>query len=483
MAPQKQIAPVKASHSRTLRVGLIQGGRIIEERLVRSLKNVSIGQSPRNSFVVSSASLPRQYEVFEHRSERTFLKFAAGMDGRVSVGGGVRTLTQIREGGAARRAGDWWVLPMDPTSRGKLVIGDVTLLFQFVPAPPVAPRAQLPATIRGTLAGRMDGMFSTVTGATFVLALIFGIYAEVTPKPKPTMSKKLKQLVQGEMKREHPKPEKPKTPMDVKTDDMGPKEPDAPVVATGPAGKGDKDKDKPKGSGKLAKGTDEYKAKMAELTTFSLNTGEDKMKSIAIAGKCSTPEECRNAIAGEDHLKSGVGVGDLDDRAKSSSAAGGQGVHGSGPSSGSGGQRGLVGGGGKGGKGVGVSGTGTDSGSHAMEPGMAAPPMISGMVTSFVPPPMIEGGAGAQIRAKIRARVYGLRSCYNRALIDNAKLQGSVKISFVIMPNGRLSNVNVESGMGGGIVSCVKGLVGNWALGNIPSQVFYQFSVNFTPGG
>ena len=54
------------------------------------------------------------------------------------------TLDKAREMGAAKKAGDWWHLPMDSQARGKLVIGDVTLLFQFVQAPPVVPRGTGP---------------------------------------------------------------------------------------------------------------------------------------------------------------------------------------------------------------------------------------------------------------------------------------------------------------------------------------------------
>ena len=145
------------------------------------------------------------------------------------------------------------------------------------------------------------------------------------------------------------------------------------------------------------------------------------------------------------------------------------------------GVRGLAGRRGKGG--LGVKGTGTGKGTTVMAMRPKKVVKIRGKLSSFVPPPKVGGTAGSRVRSKIRARVYGLRSCYNRALISNSRLQGSVKISFMIMPNGRVSNVNVVSGMGGSIVSCVKGKVRRWHLGKVPNQVFYgPFSVRFTPG-
>ena len=133
--------------------------------------------------------------------------------------------------------------------------------------------------------------------------------------------------------------------------------------------------------------------------------------------------------------------------------------------------------------GLGVKGTGTGRGSTApMGMRKKPPPMIKGRVSSFVPPPMVSGSAGARVRSKIRARVYGLRSCYNRALISNPKLQGSVRIGFMIMPNGRLSNISINSAMGGIVVNCIRGKVARWHLGSVPSQVFYTFTVRFSPG-
>jgi hypothetical protein len=396
----------------------------------------------------------------------------------------VRTLAQAREMGVAQKAGDWWHLPMDANARGKLVIGDVTLLFQFVQAPPVVPRARLPATIQGSIGSRMDPAFTMVLAGCVALAAGMWITFQVIPKPKNvTRSSRLRQLMKGEMKRAHPKPDKPKK-VKAATDGKEGKEGDkagevkAPVRKASGSGKGKAGKSK----GPLRKGSKEYKETLRELTDIDVASGDDKMKSIAIAGKCRTAAECAKAISGRDHLGKGGGFGDLDDRARSSSGSGGQGVGGGGPRSGSGGRRGLAGRRGSGG--VGVRGTGTGSGSTvtAMKPMRIA--MIRGMLSSFVPPPMVGGSAGSRVRAKIRARVYGLRRCYNQALINNPRLSGAVRIAFMIMPNGRVSNVSVVSGMGGSIVSCVKSKVRGWHLGKVPNQVFYgPFVVRFTPGG
>ncbi len=447
-------------------------------------RDISIGQGPRNTFVISSANLPRTYKVFHEDKSKYTLNFAAGMDGRVTIGGQVRTLAQAREMGAAKKSGDWWHLPMDGQARGKLVIGEVTLLFQFVQAPPSVPRARLPATIQGSIGSRMDPVFTMVLAGCVAMAAGLWITFQVIPKPKNvTRSSRLRQLVKSEMKRSHKKPDKPKKAKATKTTADEGKDGDKKGVTTKApvrkaSGAGNKGK-KPKGP--LKKGSKAYKETLRELTDIDVASGDDKMKSVAIAGKCRTAAECAKAISGRDHLGRGGGFGDLDDRAKSSSGSGGQGVGGGGPRSGSGGRRGLAGRRGKGG--VGVKGTGTGSGSTVMAMKPKKVVKIRGKLSSFVPPPMVGGSAGSRVRSKIRQRVYGLRRCYNRALINNPRLSGTVKISFMIMPNGRVSNVSVVSGMGGSLVSCVKGKVRRWHLGKVPNQVFYgPFVVRFSPG-
>ena len=47
--------------AKILRVGIIQGGKIVEERLMRRRERITIGQSPKNTFTSQSASCPTAY--------------------------------------------------------------------------------------------------------------------------------------------------------------------------------------------------------------------------------------------------------------------------------------------------------------------------------------------------------------------------------------------------------------------------------------
>ena len=64
-ARRSQLPASGLSKPKILRIGIIQGGRIVEERLVRKRENITIGQSAKNMFVVPSDALPRHWLLFE----------------------------------------------------------------------------------------------------------------------------------------------------------------------------------------------------------------------------------------------------------------------------------------------------------------------------------------------------------------------------------------------------------------------------------
>src|SRR5258706_16238820 len=100
--------PRDLSPLKILRIGIIQGGKIVEERLVRKRENVTIGQSAKNTFVVpASNALPRSFTLFELTPQGYVLNFADAMDGRVSLGDQVLALPALR-GGKAQKKGELW---------------------------------------------------------------------------------------------------------------------------------------------------------------------------------------------------------------------------------------------------------------------------------------------------------------------------------------------------------------------------------------
>ncbi|HET6613698.1 MAG TPA: AgmX/PglI C-terminal domain-containing protein [Kofleriaceae bacterium] len=157
---------------RILRIGLILGGKIIEERLVRSRETITVGQSSKNTFTVPVDKLPKSWPLFSAEDGGYVLRFTDAMDGRISSGGSVDTLAALKDKHATRRS-DHWAVKLPETARGKLILGEMTLLFQFVTAPPLQPRPRLPVAVRGTLADRIDDRLLVI------LAISIGLHFSV----------------------------------------------------------------------------------------------------------------------------------------------------------------------------------------------------------------------------------------------------------------------------------------------------------------
>jgi hypothetical protein len=149
-ARQAQPGSGSAPKLKILRIGIIQGGRIVEERLVRKRDDITIGQSAKNMFVVPSDALPRRWVLFQMHGNRYIAHFSDGMDARIAVGNEIISLAQLKQTGKIQKRGLSWVLPLDERSRGKITLADMTILFQFVTPPPPQPRPQLPASVRGS---------------------------------------------------------------------------------------------------------------------------------------------------------------------------------------------------------------------------------------------------------------------------------------------------------------------------------------------
>ena len=73
--------------TKILRVAIIQGGKIVEERHVRRPDSVSVGQDAKNTFVIPASNLPSSFPVFDFRGTHYYLLFTERMEGRVQLRG------------------------------------------------------------------------------------------------------------------------------------------------------------------------------------------------------------------------------------------------------------------------------------------------------------------------------------------------------------------------------------------------------------
>ncbi|MEM7433552.1 MAG: AgmX/PglI C-terminal domain-containing protein [Myxococcota bacterium] len=182
MTMAMQAVPGRKSGPKVLRIGLFRDKKIVEERIVRRRETVSIGTAAKNHLILKSGTLPpkleSRFELFQLVGDDYILNFTNDMRGKVALPGGVQRLEHLRETGAARDAGTHAQIKLAETSRGNIRIGDFTVFFEFVTAPPITPKPQLPAAVQRGFAKNIDWTFTT--WVIFSYMMFFGtiIYLE-----------------------------------------------------------------------------------------------------------------------------------------------------------------------------------------------------------------------------------------------------------------------------------------------------------------
>ncbi len=139
-APSTNHAP--HSHRRLLRVGIIHAKRIVEERLVSGTSAVTIGTSPRATFIVPWDDVPHRWRLFEQRGGRRYLRLGARMSARIAKASGGDVANFDGDAGADQP------IPLPDDARGKITVGGTTVLFQLLRPPAPQPRPRLPFSLQ-----------------------------------------------------------------------------------------------------------------------------------------------------------------------------------------------------------------------------------------------------------------------------------------------------------------------------------------------
>jgi outer membrane biosynthesis protein TonB len=464
-AQQRPNQNASSPRRRILRIGILLGGKIIEERLIREHSSVTIGQSAKNTFSVAIEQLPREWNLFSLHGDQYSLHFMAGMDGRLSDGGQVYTLDALKSH-RARQTGDGWVLPLSDQSRGKVSIGDLTLLFQFVTEPPKQPRPMLPASVRGTFADRIDPRLAVSESVSIVLCFIVYIWAVVFNDPSHDYGL----AEQAYQRTYHP------ATTEVQTFDI-PQQPTE--TGTTPAKQPEKGADKP-APVKKPPGGDKSPAKSDDKSG-----GRDKNDAVALqeeavryADSLFSDDEAKNGLSGGmDRRKPGTDLSAQMEDVKASGA------------------KVEVGGGtGRGTRGDGEARTGTGKGPVLSgQDGIAGNDkgqehVPSGRITTTEKQAYDESSLTADaVLAKImQAYMSGLKRCHKDLLRTDPTARGKVTLKFTVGASGRVTKAAVN-GFNDSLDSCIQGRVNTWRFAEPkdkdgdPTDADFQITLQLVP--
>ena len=175
----------QAQQAKVLRIGIIQDGKIVQERLIKQGENVNVGESPKNTFVFPKTALPRaEFPLFTAKNGAYQLQFSEQMKGKISSGGAVVALDKLKSDPSVSKQGDVWRLPLTENDRGKIAVDNVTILFQFVPPPPVQAIKPIERMdFRPPLLDEDDPAFFGFLALFTALAVVFAVGIYLAPPP------------------------------------------------------------------------------------------------------------------------------------------------------------------------------------------------------------------------------------------------------------------------------------------------------------
>jgi TonB family protein len=444
-----------------LRIGLIKNGRVVKEHLLHKYSNVTVGTSEKCTFQLSIDGLPPIYPLIKVKNKRYHLQFTPKMDGRLTVGDqsqGNQTLDlkTIASQGISRQEGKLQVLELNERMRGKLVIGEFNLLFQFITPPPPRVRPELPAAYKRSLWKAIDWPFANVLLCSFILqssSLSFLLTREYPPK-QINIAEVVSRFTEIIEKIEEPPPPPEELP---ESKDNKPE-----IENDNPEEKVAEPEELPEPT------TPENKEKRREILTQKV-TNQTALKYLVsgdgggtnIVGELSG-EAARTSIA---EAFDGVGLAVAGSDVKRVKGPIGE----------------------ESGKTMGIDDSKLKGKTtKAVQSGRKKEKRIKGRIKVSRPSEAIGTGTLSpdKIQRIVQRRKRGLQGCYEAELKKDNTFKGKVKIQFTIEPSGRVSNSKaIQNTMGSNAVAqCIAKQIKRWRFPK-PSggSVTIAYPFVFTP--
>ena len=162
----------QATHSlpipakQVLRVGVVRDGNIIHEQVLNDSASLWVGASEINDVLIDEETGVERHELFTFSDGHYLLQGCAGIHAKVSSG----KQEQLIDGKGC--------VELDESSRGRVVIGDITLLFQFI-NPPIHPsHAYLPLVPRSIASGGIDWSFTATVALSYMALMGLLLYLD-----------------------------------------------------------------------------------------------------------------------------------------------------------------------------------------------------------------------------------------------------------------------------------------------------------------
>lgn len=170
-------SPPKPSRRRALRCAAIVDDKLYDEVHQSAPEAVSVGTDVASRILVFGPGLPPTHRLFDVEDGAYVLDLPPGVRGRVQMRGrniAIKELWRRQQKAQSGGKGPQSVrLRLDPSARGKLRLGESTVLFFFTEPAPVVPKPPFPEDLKP----QVREMFTTLDLSTLAaVLLILGPY-------------------------------------------------------------------------------------------------------------------------------------------------------------------------------------------------------------------------------------------------------------------------------------------------------------------
>lgn len=432
--------------AKVLRIGIIQDGKIVQERLIKAGEPVSVGESAKNTFVFPKTHLASaEHLLFKVSGNGYILQFTEKMKGKISSGGAVVALQKLASDPSVSKKDGLILLPLTQQDRGKIAIDSVTVLFQFVAPPPVhAVKPMQQMDFRPRLLEDDDPVFLGFLAIWGALATVLVIWVWNSEPQEYTLQDLPDRFVKIAV------PPKDTPPPEVEPE-IDPDAEGEPILKEAEPSKASKSEDKPKSKADQAK--DEAKAKQDVLQKSKL-----LLKLIGTTGNSSS--SAADMWSDEDK-----GLGDIDNALDQAGGVTTDATK-AGPREGGGGN----------GEAAGIddlAGVGGGEGG-----GIAGPTVkVEGTVKAGTGSIDATEGDTSEVQKTIRRYAGQLNYCYEKRLKALPDLSGRVELSWYVEGGEVQGNpmLVVNSTGDAELATCIQQKIRRWKFEGFEGDVSYPF--------
>lgn len=174
-------APSK-SGQKVLRLVAVVDEKVSEDLHQTEARAVSIGTHHDADVLVFGKNAPARHQLFDVRQGAYFLDLPGNARGKVRIGKKAISVAKLRQ---RYGKGDTCRIKLDARAKGKLRIGQTTLVFQFGAPKPIPPKLPFPAMFKASVVGMVGALFLYSQLVSTGLLAPFFLWANFSEIPEP----------------------------------------------------------------------------------------------------------------------------------------------------------------------------------------------------------------------------------------------------------------------------------------------------------